>query len=120
MKRILLIICIFSLSSSCNDDDKAAPDLTLIPSIIEFDNIESTKKIYVGSNTAWTSLSNQDWCTASIRQKFGNDTVDVKVLENPGNERVAYISFNNPDKTIIKTVKVIQKARDENLLGKLH
>jgi hypothetical protein len=42
----------------------------------------------------------------------GNDTVNIEVLENLGDQRIAYISFSNPGKTIIKTVKVIQKAKD--------
>jgi hypothetical protein len=94
---------------SCSDDEKAAPELNVIPSFLEFDNIESTQKIYIESNTSWASLSDQDWCQVSVFQNIGNDTVDVKVLANTGNERIAYISFNNPEKTIIKTVKVIQK-----------
>jgi hypothetical protein len=120
MKKILLIICIFSLSAACSDDEKAAPDLTVIPSVLEFDSFKSIKKIHIASNTLWASSSDRQWCTASILQKFGNDTVDIKVLENTGDERIAYISFNNPEKTVIKTVKVIQKAGNENLSGKLH
>jgi hypothetical protein len=120
MKRILLIICIFNLLVACSDDEKAAPDLTVIPSIIKFDNSELIKKIYIVSNTIWKSSSDQEWCITSISQKFGNDTVDIKVLENTGDERIAYISFSNSEKTIIKTVKVIQKSGNENLSGKLH
>jgi hypothetical protein len=120
MKRILLIVCAFNLLTACSDDEKAAPDLAVIPSVIEFDNSESTKKIHIVSNTLWASLSDQQWCTVSVRQKFGNDTVGIKVSENIGDERIAYVSFNNPEKTVIKTVKVIQKAGNENLWGKLH
>jgi hypothetical protein len=120
MKQILLIICIFSLLLSCSDDEKAAPDLTVIPSILEFDNTGSTKKIYLGSNTPWASKCDQEWCTVSITQKFGNDTVDVQVSENTGSERIAYIVFSIPEQTIIKTVKVIQKAKDGNVSAKLH
>jgi hypothetical protein len=120
MKRILLIICVFNLLVACSDDEQAAPDLTVIPSVLEFDSFESIKKIHIASNTLWTSSSDQQWCAVSVRQKFGNDTVDIKVSENIGDERIAYVSFNNPEKTVIKTVKVIQRAGNENLWGKLH
>jgi hypothetical protein len=109
MKRILLIICVFSLLLSCSDDEKAAFELDVIPSTVEFDYTQSIQKIYVGSNTSWSALSNQDWCTVFTSRKFGNDTVSIEVSENAGDERIAYISFNNPENTIIKTVKVIQK-----------
>ncbi|MDR0724841.1 MAG: BACON domain-containing protein [Prevotellaceae bacterium] len=114
MKRILLISCVFCLIQSCSDDEKAALDLNVTPSVLEFDNTESTKKIYITSNTQWASSCEQEWCSVSVIQKSGNDTVDVQVLENSGDERIAYISFGNPEKTIIKTVKVVQKAKDEN------
>jgi hypothetical protein len=105
---------------SCGDEEKAALDLNVNPSVLEFDNTKSTKKIYITSNTQWASSCEQEWCTASIIQKSGNDTVDIQVSENSGDERIAYILFSNPEKTIIKTVKVIQKAKDENVMGKLH
>jgi hypothetical protein len=44
----------------------------------------------------------------------------VKVIENLGDERIAYISFYNLEKTVIKTVKIIQKARLENVPNTLH
>jgi hypothetical protein len=115
MKRVLLIICVFSLLLSCSDDEKAAPELDVIPPVIEFNYTQSIQTINVGSNTSWTSSSNQDWCEVLTIQKFGNATVDIRVLENIGDERIAYISFNNPDNTIIKTVKVIQKSSNTNL-----
>ncbi|MDR2383594.1 MAG: BACON domain-containing protein [Prevotellaceae bacterium] len=120
MERILLIICVFCLIFSCSDDEKAVLDLSVSPSVLEFDNTKSTKKVFISSNTQWASSCEQEWCTASIIQKFGNDTVNIQVSENNGDERIAYISFSNPEKTLIKTVKVIQKAKDENLAGKLH
>jgi hypothetical protein len=111
---MLLIICVFNLLLSCCEDEKSAPELNVIPSIIEFDNTESVKQISIESNTPWASSSNQGWCEASIHQQLeGNYTLDVKVSENTGDERVAYISFNNPEKTVIKTVKVVQKAKNE-------
>jgi hypothetical protein len=111
MKRILLIISIFILPLACSDDEKAAPDLTVNPSILEFDNTESTQKIYIGSNTSWTTSSDMEWCKASIIQKFGNDTVEIRVIANTGDdERIAYISISNPEKTIIRTVKIIQES----------
>jgi hypothetical protein len=111
MKRTLLIICIFVLAASCSDNEKAASDLSVIPSIIEFENVESTRKIYIGSNTAWVAKSNKDWCTIFTFEKFGNDTIEIKVSENTGyTERIAYISFNNPENTIVKTTKVIQQS----------
>jgi hypothetical protein len=120
MKRILLIICIFTLLFACSDDEKAAPDLTVNPSLIEFESAESVKKIYIDSNTSWASSSDKEWCSVSIIQKFGNDTAEIKVQENIGiEERIAYISFYNPEKTIIVTVKVIQKPANNNLVGKL-
>jgi hypothetical protein len=110
MERILLIICILTLSLSCNDDKKTVSDLTVNPSILEFDSIESTQKVYVSSNTSWATSSDKEWCTASPIQYLGNDTVRIKVLANTGyEERVAYISINNTEKTIIRTVKIIQK-----------
>jgi hypothetical protein len=96
---------------ACSEGEEAAPDLTVIPSILEFDNTESVQKVYIGSNTSWaTSSSREEWCTASIKRKFGNDTVEIKVLENTGyDERTAYVSVNNPEKTVIRTVKIIQR-----------
>ncbi|MDR1581669.1 MAG: hypothetical protein LBS55_00140 [Prevotellaceae bacterium] len=112
MKQILLIICILILPVACSEDEKAALDLTVNPSFIEFDNTESTKKIYVSSNTSWTSSSNRGWCAASVTQKIGDETVDIMVQENTEDERIAYISFTNVEKTIIKTVKIIQKPAE--------
>jgi Leucine-rich repeat (LRR) protein len=111
MKRILLIICVFAAIIACKEDEKAAFDLSITPSIIEFSDTESTQKVYITSNSPWTASSDRDWCTISILQKFGNDTAEVKVLTNTTYyERIAYISFINPDMTIIKTVKIIQKS----------
>jgi hypothetical protein len=112
MERILLIICILTLTLSCADDEKAATDLTVNPLILEFDSIESTQKVYVSSNTSWTiSSSNEEWCRALTPKKFGSDTVGIKVLPNTSyEERVAYISINNPENTVIRTVKVTQKS----------
>jgi hypothetical protein len=111
MKKILLIISIFTLSLACSDDEKAVPDLTVNPSILEFDSAESVQKVYVGSNTSWTTSSDTEWCRASITQKFGNDTVEIRVEANTGDdERIAYISINNQGKTIIRTVKIIQES----------
>jgi hypothetical protein len=110
MKRILFIISIFTLSLlACSDDEKAVPDLTVSQSILEFDSAESIQQIYIDSNTSWATSSDSEWCTASIKQKFGNDTIEIRVTANTGeDERIAYISINNPEKTIIRTVKVIQ------------
>jgi hypothetical protein len=88
------------------------PDLNVNPSILEFDNIKSTKKIYVSSNTSWTSSHDQEWCTPFAIMQSGNDTVSIEVLENLGDQRIAYVSFSNLEKTIIKTVKIIQKAKE--------
>jgi len=111
MKRILLIICVFAAIVACKEDEKAALDLSVTPSIIEFTEVESVQKVYITSNSPWTAASDKDWCSVSILQKFGNDTAEVKVLTNTTYyERIAYISFVNPDKTIIKTVKIIQKS----------
>jgi hypothetical protein len=96
---------------SCSEDGKVAPDLNVNPSILEFDNTESTKEIYINSNTAWASKCYQEWCSASIIEKFGNNAVNITVKENLGSKRIAYVSFSNPEKTIIKTVKVIQNAK---------
>jgi hypothetical protein len=111
MKRILLIICVLTLSLACGDDEKAVYDLTVNPLFLEFDSIESTQKVYVGSNTSWTISSDKEWCISLTMQNLGNDTVEIKVLANTGyEERVAYVSINNPEKTIIRTVKVVQKS----------
>jgi Leucine-rich repeat (LRR) protein len=112
MKRILLTVCIFVSLSACNDDEKSVPDLTVNPSLIEFENIKSTKKIYITSNTSWeVSSSNKEWCKSPVEAKFGNDTLEINVEENTGyHDRIAYISVKNPDTTIVRTVKVIQKS----------
>ncbi|MDR1886767.1 MAG: leucine-rich repeat domain-containing protein [Prevotellaceae bacterium] len=112
MKRILLIIWSLALFAACSDNEKAASDLTVIPSLIEFDNTESVQKIHIGSNTAWKTASTaEEWCTVSILQKFGNDTAEIRVVENTAYyERIAYVSFSNPENTIVRTVKVIQKS----------
>ncbi|MDR3245857.1 MAG: leucine-rich repeat domain-containing protein [Prevotellaceae bacterium] len=111
MKRIILIICVFAFFNACNDDEKAALDLSVTPSIIEFENVESTKKVYVASNDFWSASSNEEWCIAMVVQASKNDSVGIKVVENTSYyERIAYVSFENKDKTIIKTVKVIQKS----------
>ncbi|MDR0384445.1 MAG: BACON domain-containing protein [Prevotellaceae bacterium] len=134
MKQTLLIICVFTLLTACGGDEKAISDLTVNPSSIEFDSIESTAKVYVASNTSWkieiiyadpdTSCksANRDWCTASILQKFGNDSVEIRAAKNTGDcERIAYVTVYNPEKTIIVTVKVIQKHGTGNfLLGLIH
>ncbi|MDR1594144.1 MAG: BACON domain-containing protein [Prevotellaceae bacterium] len=115
MKRILLIVCIFTLLLSCNDDEKAAPDLTVNPAFIEFENAGATEKVYINSNTSWASSSDQEWCRASVTRKFGNDTVEIIVEENIGiEERIAYVRFYNPEETIIVTVKVIQNPAIRN------
>jgi Leucine-rich repeat (LRR) protein len=107
-----LIICIFTSLFACNDDEKAAPDLTVNPSLIKFENTKSTGKFYIRSNTLWEiSSSNKEWCRVLVEKKFGNDTVEINVEENSGyNERIAYVSISNPEKTVIRTVKVIQKS----------
>jgi Leucine-rich repeat (LRR) protein len=117
MKCILLIICIFISLSACDDDEKAVPDLTVNPSLIEFENIKSTKKFYITSNTLWEiSSSNKEWCQSPVEKKFGNDTVEINVEENVGyHDRIAYISVNNPEKTIVRTVKVIQKSLGQQM-----
>jgi hypothetical protein len=120
MKRILLIICAFGLSISCDDSEKAVSDLTVNPSIIEFDSVASTKRIYISSNTSWSSSSSESWCTSNVLEKFGDDTVNITVSKNTGDERIAYVSFSNSEKTVIKTVKVIQKSGNLNFSGKLH
>jgi hypothetical protein len=113
MKRTLLIFCILTLSLVCCDNEKAVFDLTVNPQYLEFDSIGSTQKVYVGSNTAWATSSDKEWCRSSTPQKFGDDTVEITVLANTEHEeRVAYISINNPEKTIIRTVKIIQKSRE--------
>ncbi|MDR2027794.1 MAG: hypothetical protein LBQ01_09630 [Prevotellaceae bacterium] len=120
MKQILLIVCVFTVLTSCSDNENAAPDLNVNPSIIELDNVESTRKIYVSSNTSWeVSSSDPNWCAISILRKFGNDTVEITVEGNSTyNERIAYISVSNPEKTVIKTVKVIQKSLGRSMLRK--
>jgi hypothetical protein len=111
MKRILLIICILTLSLSCSNDEKAVSDLTVNPLILEFDNIESTQNIYIGSNTAWTISSDQEWCQPSMTGKYKDVPVEIRVQANTSyEERIAYISINNLEKTIIRTVKIIQKS----------
>jgi hypothetical protein len=115
MKRILLIICVFSLLLACNKDEKAVPYLTVNPSIIVFETTGSIQKIDIISNTSWKdSLSNNEWCEVWSKQnvKYPH-TMEIKVSENTGyKERIAYVTIENPDKTIIKTVKIIQKALD--------
>jgi hypothetical protein len=120
MKRILLIICILNLLFACGNDEKGAYELTVNPSFIEHDSTESIKKVYVVSNTPWEAVSDQSWCEVQTIRKFGNDTVAIKVFENTGfDERIAYVSFGNPEKSIIATVKIIQKPRIGNFSGQL-
>jgi hypothetical protein len=111
MKQILLIICIFLLPMACSEDEKAVLELSVNPSVLEFDNTES-QKIHIVSNTSWSLSSNQTWCILSMQDNIGNETVDVMVRENIGDERIAYISLSNAEKTIIRTVKVIQKSQE--------
>jgi hypothetical protein len=116
MKRILLIICVFATIVACKEDEKAALDLSVTPSIIEFSEAESAQKVYITSNCPWTTSSDKDWCIVSILQKFGNDTIEVKALtNNTYYERIAYISIVSPDKSIIKTVKIIQKSLGQQM-----
>jgi Leucine-rich repeat (LRR) protein len=111
MKRILLIICITASLLACGDTENAAPDLNVIPSIIEFSHTESTRKVYIGSNTSWIASSNEEWCVVSRFQNHGNDTLEITVPANTDYyERIAYVAVKNTEETVIKTIKVIQQS----------
>jgi Leucine-rich repeat (LRR) protein len=117
MKRVLLIFYLAALFAACSDEEKASPYLILTPETLEFEDLESIQKIYIGSNTNWATASSADWCSVSIIRKFGSDTAEIKVLRNISyDERIAYVEFANPEKTIVKTVKVIQKPINNNIL----
>ncbi|MDR2423947.1 MAG: hypothetical protein LBD59_04385 [Prevotellaceae bacterium] len=120
MKRILFLYFGISLIA-CTTSENAAPDLTVGLATIEFGNAESSQKVYVESNTSWSSTSSQNWCKASILQKFGSDTVKISVEANSStDERIAYISFEVAGKTaVLKTVKVIQRGVPQRVLDSL-
>ncbi|MDR0384582.1 MAG: BACON domain-containing protein [Prevotellaceae bacterium] len=114
MKRILLIVCVFIMSAACSESEEAAPNLAVNESILEFDNPESTQKIYVSSNTPWKTSTSEEWLTVSIGQYFRSDTLVIMVKENTGvEERSTYISISNMKETIIRTVKITQKPKEE-------
>jgi hypothetical protein len=111
MKKEILIIYVFTLLLACDDNESAVPDLSVIPSTVEFSHAGSIQKIHIGSNVSWIASSNQDWCVASTFQGLGDNTLDITVPENTTYyERIAYVSIKNRDETVIKTIKVIQKS----------
>ena len=119
MKRILFLyftVCLIA----CTTSENAVPDLTVGLAIVEFGDAESSQKVFVESNTSWSSQCSQDWSKASIIQKFGSDTVEISVKANLStDERIAYISFEVTDKTILKTVKIIQHGISQRVLDSL-
>jgi Leucine-rich repeat (LRR) protein len=124
MKQLLLITCISALLFACNDNEKAAPKLNLNPTVLELEHTESNRTIYVESNVTWAAESNSEWCKVATFNKFGNDSVEIKVMANTTYDtRIAYIAFNNPEKTVIQTLKIIQNSlgrimrrRDDSLI----
>ena len=119
MKRIVFL-SLFACALACSTSENAAPDLSLAMATVEFGDGEASQKIFVESNTAWTSLPSADWCKASIIQKFGSDTVEISVKINPSPDaRQAYIAFTVADKTVMKTVKIIQHGIPQRRLDSL-
>jgi len=117
MKKLLGIFCIVAFFAACTKDKEAALDLRLSVDVLMFQDIESKQKIYVSSNTSWVSSSDKNWCVASVIQQLGNDSVEIRVQANTTfDERTAYIKFENAEKTIIRTIKVVQKKIGTNAL----
>jgi hypothetical protein len=78
-------------------------DSLLIPSIY------STQKISIETTEEWYASKPDNWIEIKPANGFGNDTIELKFLENPNNlPRENYISFSNSYKS--STLKIIQNS----------
>lgn len=64
------------------DDQSLAPVLQLNKNNLSFAGYEGNDSFAITSNTAWSIVSDQSWCTVSSSSGSGNATISVSVQEN--------------------------------------
>ena len=117
MKKAIIFLCAVVFFAACSDDENAATDLKVTLETRNVTDAESRFKVFITSNTSWKVSSTESWCTPLTLEKFGNDSLEIKVLQNDTyDERIAYVSVQAGDNTIITTVKVIQNPIGGNAL----
>lgn len=109
MKRILgfCVVLAAVLAVSCNQE--MTGQLSVSPTILEFDGEAGVKTLTVTSSGSWTMNKPSDagWCTASQPYGKSSATIEISVTANSPQERSVELSFSSLGaKTVI--VKVVQ------------
>ena len=79
---------IFSQSGSISRTvsvEQESATLSLSLSQLNFSSEADNQIVAVTSNTTWTAVSNQDWCTIESGSATGNGTFTVRVAANTQN-----------------------------------
>ena len=111
MKRILyafIVLCAF-VSVSCNN--KIDGDISVSPSVLEFDGGAGTQTLTLQTSSSWTASfsENVKWCSISKSYGKSSATIEVTVTANSPSERSVIIYFSPVGGKPV-SVKVLQAA----------
>ena len=131
MKRILgfCVVLAAVLAVSCNQE--MTGQLSVSPTILEFDGEAGVKTLTVTSSGSWTMNKPSDagWCTASQPYGKSSATIEISVTANSPQERSVELSFSSlgAKTVIVKGVQAPGNAEpepdpeyDENVPGEAY
>lgn len=88
---------------------QAAPTISVSPSVLQMTAAPGSTSFFVASNTLWTAMSDQTWCTP-IYNGNGNGPLTANCTQNSGSvSRTAYITVASQGATSV-VVSVVQAA----------
>ena len=93
---------------------KGLPKLEVFPACLSVFGDGGLKAISISSNTAWTAVSDQAWCTVSPEEGSGDADLKVRVSGNPDiGPRSATITITSVDKDLSQTISINQAGNED-------
>ena len=105
-------------SEQPGNNDPQQDEITLMVEISSVPSYESDWFITVTSNCSWRASDDSSWITNVTKSgSAGTNKLKFKILDNPyTHEREGHIVVTNSDRSVSKTLTLIQEAHKEELV----